>query len=365
MQILKKSGLLGGVLAVLFMFTACSALQTETAVGTNSKAAGTETKTEGATASATAGEAEADKSANPTDADKLDLEIAKFNAYVNLNNVMTGRLQDVLNDYFEEFGDGALPKIEKHFSGSLLSISSYDEDAINLAFQYTDKEPAFDSLDSAVIQLEPSIKKLVAVLGEAYDYYDVKGYADDQFAKGKQLHARIIQAHRAYEKTADVFFDGVNDLGQKRMQAELKELLANDEQIRYAILTFMLDAEALSDVMEQQEIYADNILDLDLKSFQAKYKVLITDLQNINKYAADKARVEKEGLREYALEAYVDAAKDVKVAATNIVERVKNKRAVDEFTLKSSFFRQNEDGTPENYNDKVSTLISKYNQLNQ
>ncbi|WP_052410207.1 YiiG family protein [Paenibacillus durus] len=365
MQILNKSGLLAGILVFLLMVTACSALQTEKAAETKSEAADTGTKTNGATASAGAKEAGSDESEKLADTDKLNLEMEKYNAYVDLNNFMTSRMQDVLNDYFEEFGDGNKPKIEKYFSGSLLSISEYDKDTMNRAFDYKDKEPAFDAVDTAIVQLEPAIKKLAAVLGEAYDYYDVKGYVDDQFAKGKQLHTQIITAYKAYEKAADVYFDAINDLGNKRTQAELKELRKNDEQIRYSILTFMLDAEALSDVMEQQEIYADNILKLDLKPFKEKYNVLITDLQNINKYAADKARIKTEGFREYALENYVDAAKEVKVAATNIIERVNNKEAVDEFTLNSSFFRKNKEGTPENYNDKLSILIDKYNQLNQ
>ncbi|MBT2292122.1 YiiG family protein [Paenibacillus albidus] len=291
------------------------------------------------------------------------LELAKYNAYVDLNNFMTGRLQDVLNDYFEEFGVKSAPVIDKYFSATLLSITKYDDETINNAFDFIDKAPSFEKLDPQAKLLKPALQELTAVLGEAHEYYEIKGYVDDEFAGSKTLHSRILKANAAYEETSQVFYTLLGELADERTKVELQQYKDNDQLLKYSVMMFMLDAENLRAEMDDQGILADNILELDMVKFKAKYDVLTEDLKQLTTYSNDETRVAQEGFEAYSLESFVDQAKEVKIAAAEIIERVNKKQRVEEFYLKSSFFRETQDGTPEKFGKTLSLTIDRYNQM--
>ncbi|WP_010500140.1 YiiG family protein [Paenibacillus elgii] len=341
------------------MFTACSNLKmNRPAAEPNGTTAD---KTSGSTASGESGKNKND-SAN-IEALEETMEIEKYNAYVQLNNYMTGRLDQVLTRYFEKLGDGEQPIIGKHFSFTMLSISANDKSALNKQFGYAEKTPAFPTVDPAVVKLKPVMNELVAILSEAHDYYETKGYVDDNFAKSKELHTKIVKAVDGYYAASGEFLKAMASMGAERRQQNLKKYQDNDEQIRYNALKFLIDAEALSAEMEEQGVTAKNILDLDMGKFKPKYDVLVEDLKNLTQLSQDEKWAKKERLRSDLVEDYVDEAKEVKVAASEIIERVNKKREVDELDLSNRFFLENRDGTPEQFNMKLRDAIKEYNRL--
>ncbi|WP_088833592.1 YiiG family protein [Paenibacillus tyrfis] len=341
------------------MFTACSNLKINRPAAEPSGT--TADKPSGGEASGESGTKKSD-GAN-IEALEEAMEIGKYNAYVQLNNYMTGRLDQALNRYVDKLGDGEQPIIEKHFSFTMLSISANDKNNLNKQFGFAEKTPAFPAVDPAVVKLKPVMDDLIAVLSEAHDYYETKGYVDDNFAKCKELHPKIIKARDAYYAAADEFLKAMAGMGAERRQQSLKKFQDNDEQVRYNALKFLADAEALSVEMEEQGVTAKNILDLDMGKFKAKYDVLVEDLKNLTQQSQDDARVQKERLRSDYLKRYVDEAKEVKVAASEIIERVNKKSKVDDFDLSNRFFLENRDGTPEKFNKKLQGAIGKYNDM--
>lgn len=303
------------------------------------------------------------KEPQPSTAEKEALEVEKYSAYIDLSNLMNGRLQDVLNDYFEEFGQESAPVIDKNFSATLLSISTYDEKTLQTAFDAAANEPKFEKLDKAMNQLKPALKELTAALADAHEYYEIKGYVDDKFAESKVLHTRILKAYKAYNKATQTFFPVIEAMADERNRKNLQQYKDNDELIKYSILTFTLDAQALAMEMDNQGITADNIVQLDMNKFKPKYKILTDDLKRLSQYADDETRVKAEGFRSGFLDSFVDAAKETKVSASNIIERVNSKRKVDNFDLRSSFFRENQEGTPENFSSQLRKMITEYNRM--
>ncbi|MFB9330810.1 YiiG family protein [Paenibacillus aurantiacus] len=290
-------------------------------------------------------------------------KIEKYNAYVGLNNLMTGRINEVLVHYFEKFGADQQPVIEKNLSFIMIGVAETEREVIDKANGYTASQPAFANADPVVIKLTPVIKDLLSVLDEMKAYYDSRGYVDDDFAKGKQLHAKLVSANIAYETVAKQYFTALQNLGNEQRQAELQKRKDADQQIMYSALKFMIDAEAVSIEMEEQGINAGNVLQLDMTKFKAKYDMMTEDLNALTTIAKDKKRIQIEGVNSFSIENYVHSATELKAAASKIIERINKKQPVSETDLNGQFLSTT-DGTPENFYYLLGKAVERYNEIN-
>lgn len=290
-------------------------------------------------------------------------EIEKYNAYVGLNNLMTGRINEVLVHYFEKFGVDTQPVIEKNFSFIMLDVAETEREVVDKANGYTTSQPAFGSADPVVIKLTPVIKDLLSVLDEMKAYYDTRGYVDDNFATGKQLHTKLMSANLAYETVANQYFTALQNLSNEKRLAELQKLKDSDQQIRYNALKFMIDAEATAIEMSEQGITAGNVLKLDMTKFKAKYDVMTADLNALMAISKDKKQIQKEGVNAFSIENYVHSATEAKAAASKIIERINKKEPVSDSDLSGQFLHTT-DGTPENFNYQLSKAVERYNEMN-
>ncbi|MNH94317.1 hypothetical protein D3C73_469340 [compost metagenome] len=290
-------------------------------------------------------------------------QIEKYNAYVRLNNLMTGRINEVLVHYFEKFGVDKQPVIEKNVSFIMLGVADSEREVIDKANSYTTSQPAFADADPVVIKLTPAIKDLLSVLDDLKAYYDSKGYVDDGFTKGKQLHTRLVSANLAYETVARQYFTALQKLANEQRLAELQKLKDADQQIRYNALKFMIDAEAVAIEMDEQGITAGNVLKLDMKKFKAKYDNMTADMNALITIAKDKKRIQKEGINSFSIQNYVGSATEAKAAASKIIERINKKEPVSDSDLNGQFLNTT-DGTPENFNYMLSKAIERYNEIN-
>lgn len=152
-------------------------------------------------------------------------------------------------------------------------------------------------------------------------------------------------------------------LGNEQRLAELQKLKDSDQQIRYNALKFMIDAEATAIEMDEQGITADNVLQLDMTKFKAKYDIMTADLSALMTISKDKNRVQKEGINSFSIRNYVDSATEAKAAASKIIERINKKEPVSDSDLNGQFLNTT-DGTPENFNYKLSKAVERYNEIN-
>ncbi|MGN7760742.1 YiiG family protein [Paenibacillus sp. 22594] len=290
-------------------------------------------------------------------------EIEKYNAYVSLNNLMTGRINEVLVHYFEKFGVDTQPVIEKNFSFIMLDVAGTEREVIDKANGYTSSQPAFANADPVVTNLTPAIKDLLSVLDEMKAYYDARSYVDDDFAKGKQLHTKLVSANLAYETVARQYFTALQKLANEKRLAELQKFKDADQQIRYNALKFMIDAEATAIEMDEQGINAGNVLQLDMAKFKAKYDIMAADLSALMTISKDQKRIQKEGINSFSIGNYVNSATEAKAAASKIIERINKKEAVSDSDLNGQFLNTT-DGTPENFNYLLSKAVERYNEMN-
>ncbi|MFB8376570.1 YiiG family protein [Paenibacillus taichungensis] len=291
-----------------------------------------------------------------------ELKMNKYNAYIMLNNIITGRLNDVMEHYLKTFSSKPNIKFNEKHNYWVRSFVDRDETYIKKAFEFARQEPAFDSLDAAALNLEPSMNKLIGYVKEAHDYYDLKMYVDDQFEKGKQLHNQILSSYDEYEKATEVFILALSKMSEQHLKETMEQLKENDQLLRYSALQFISDANALTAEMEEQGINASNVLDIDMKKFKKIYDSLKSTMESLIQYSSDDTRVQSEGFSPNQLNMFMDNAKAVKVAASEIIERINEKNKVPDYKLRAEFALKHEKGTPEKYNAAVIAAINIYNQ---
>jgi hypothetical protein len=123
-------------------------------------------------------------------------------------------------------------------------------------------------------------------------------------------------------------------------------------------------AEELQQELDDQQITAANILDIDVAKFMDKYNLLIEDVNEIMKYSKDEEQGKKEGITNFdPYKTYIGDIVQVKVAATQLKERVQNKKSFKTYQLRSKFFMESQDGAPEKFSRKLSDALRSYNRL--
>ncbi|MCP1306347.1 DUF3829 domain-containing protein [Paenibacillus tyrfis] len=287
-------------------------------------------------------------------------ETEKKSAYWEMKSYIDSHLlKKVLPHYFENLGDGEQPLTPKDYKMLSFSMNSRDRTNKTQVFEkglsYADKEPAFPTVDPIVIRMKPVINELMAALTEAYDYYDAKDYVDDNFAKGKELHARIRQAAAELYPIKDEFDLAMNNLDTELRKVHLENYKDDKQNIDYTRLKFVVDAEALSAELARQGITAANVLDLDMNAFKPKYDVLVEDFKILTQQYQDISA--KNSMDKYKYEKFVEAAKEVKAAASEIVERVNKKEKVKNIPSPNDYKAEHPSGTPEKFSNKVAGLI--------
>ena len=76
------------------------------------------------------------------------------------------------------------------------------------------KSPDVPALEAAASRYAGALGALKRVVDEAHDYYDLEDYRDDGFAKGRQMHAGLMQAWAAFETASDALDREVATLKQ-------------------------------------------------------------------------------------------------------------------------------------------------------
>lgn len=137
--------------------------------------------------------------------EQLDAWIGKLNTYTKLYN-NSRRALDSWKRYKSWVNVKTGPTGKERVVYGLYSISdSLTKQDAPAAVVASRLEPKMGALDDAAANFADALVKLDPVLREAYGYYERKDYSDDKFAKGKELHPRLVEAFGNVEKTYAAF----------------------------------------------------------------------------------------------------------------------------------------------------------------
>lgn len=114
--------------------------------------------------------------------------------------------------------------------------------------------PSLPALDKAARDYRAALKALQPISHAVADYYTRQDYEDDQFAKGKQLHAPLMVAFKDFVAASETFnaeLERQNDAAQREQLKALEQ--AEGRTREYYRLAMMLEAKAIMDLMSEDD----------------------------------------------------------------------------------------------------------------
>jgi hypothetical protein len=167
--------------------------------------------------------------------------------------------------------------------------------------------PSMPELEAAGEHLTASLETLAPLLEEANDYFSGKDYQRDAWAKGKELHPKLMAAFEAFEK-ADAEMGAVLDAREDAsLESQLAELSKSPDPTGYVLTNVIYTGKKLVHLASG----VDDIGAIDLAAFQAAletFAAAVVDCAN---------RAKDPNVRGFA----TGAARAVVVQASLLVER--------------------------------------------
>ena len=277
-----------------FSMTACQGLSSDKG-STNKADDGTDSPTMPAKTLGSEGE-------NPasTPVGELDEETARklYNLYININNAMLGRINDSLNRYFDYVSTESeeFQLWEEGGDYYCYSVSSTIISDVEEAYEILGGKAEKDALDQAFLNMYPSITSLMQTLNEISDYTSPKTYLEDNFAKSQEHHTALLSVLEEYFTTGNIFLDELTVVAYQHQMEDLEQMKAEGYEVMYSINMVMLLAQQIEDELYVQDVWDDNILDMDLTTIQPLYDAFSTYVDAVLVYSEDNDALRAEGL---------------------------------------------------------------------
>lgn len=114
--------------------------------------------------------------------------------------------------------------------------------------------PALPELDKAAKAYLDSLHTLQPLTHAAYDYYKREDFEDDGYARGKAMHAPLMEALAAFVQASGVFSTALEAENDRAQQAQLQALEKQEGRTRtYYRLAIMMEAKSLMDLMAEDD----------------------------------------------------------------------------------------------------------------
>lgn len=291
-------------------------------------------------------------------------DLEAYNNYIDLSNFMSGDVEEALNRYF----NGVAPS--KDFSpvegGNYITttFTNHDYEFLDEVESQADLGTSYTEMDEHALTLIPTLRALMQVLDEAGNYGNQKGYLDDNYAKGQEIHSRFVPAVNAYDEERLPYLNSLRAILQKQQAKDLERFEKEGYTVRYQMLKLtMLKSEIMDAIYKQEDISDENVLSLDVTEIRPKYEEMAALLSEFAVNYKDEAELEKEGFESYKsgqLSFFNNAITEFKVQTQALLSRVEEQRAYSEaekLTLSTT------EGSLERLIKCSSDVTSRYNDV--
>ena len=239
---------------------------------------------------------------NPTITPEVELSDDEaqelYNTYIDINNAMVGRIYDSLNRYFTyvDFESEEFKLLDESYDYyDCYSLSSPLRD-VETAYELVSKKSNKDALDQAFLDMYPSINTLMQTLNEISDYTSPKTYLEDGYAKSQEQHAALMSVINEYFDTGDIFMAELSTVAQQRQMENLEQMKADGYVVLYSLNMVINYAQEIESELYYQDVWDDNILDMDLTTIQPLYDAFSTYVDTVLAYSEDDDALRAEGL---------------------------------------------------------------------
>lgn len=285
---------------------------------------------------------------------KPDNSYIKFNAYVDLANLISGRYSAVLERYERYYGLEETLRTDQPMS--MLSIGEHNISKVEKLSTIIDLDPPMPSLDETVAPLiAPLLDVLNLLDNEMYGYYEMKNYVDDDFAKGKEYHQRLVTQLDSLYPLLDTFLYELDTLAAEMRAESLQQYKDEGLMIQYYTLRTIQSGKNLSAYLYEQELDNDTIHTADLDEFQPYYDALAEDVAQLFQWTGlpEQAELEPEFTNHILFSMLKSDVENLKKSSTEMYELIRDSKQVGMMGT----------GSPEELDDKLTSVINHYNQI--
>lgn len=282
---------------------------------------------------------------------------AKLQPYIKCLNGFSESIHKSRIRYMEETDPKEGPNDKTRLHANNLKMFGDPAECIEAMRAGVDIDPDEPELEKAGVAFADALEKLQGPMKEAFDYYDKEDFKDDKWAKGKELHAKLMAGFDAFAPANEALHAQVDTLNSAVQQAQLAKL----EKEKGRTLPFLI---ANTNMQAKQLIKASDVPkfeDLELEPQQkalAAYSEALTELRT---YVEAHPKEAKE-ITMFSM--YTSAANDFEKAAKALMRR---KRDNEPYSRGELMLLNNNstsvEGSPGQVIDKYNTLIERGNRL--
>ncbi|MBS6955134.1 MAG: DUF3829 domain-containing protein [Enterocloster asparagiformis] len=226
--------------------------------------------------------------------DEETMDLIKYNIYIELSNDILEILDNI--DYYftvvdsqEEFA--LLPDTGLTYGYRIVGANT---DTLEMALELADMEPSYGEMDNLVKEMADPLRKLMESFSEISRMHGA--YADNQYAKPKELHPVILAAAMEFEPAATDYYNAMTELESGRAEQFREELKSEGYMIQYYASNNIDLTRKIIDAVEKQDVTDENINDMDLTEIRTLYDELAASVEQFNEAAADNDQLIVESL---------------------------------------------------------------------
>jgi hypothetical protein len=290
-----------------------------------------------------------------TEDDKLGNKLA---GYIDCINNTSRRIGDAEDRYL----DWVDPKVgitgkEKNVYG-LYEISDQST-CITGIKTAADAEPDDPETEAAATEYLAALEAVMPLVNEAHKYYDEEDYKDDKFAKGKELHPKLVAAFEKFGTADDKFRKLVVDKNEALQERELARVEKEEgKKLSFHNKFVMSKAKKLVEASDVKDLK-----ELDL----AKYEVVLGEFEKavdeLEAYVKDH-KAEADSVSMFS--SFVSKAGEMRKAAKDLMRRKRDKPEFtpDEIEYLNQGHTHLVEGNPGAVLKVYNDLVSDSNRLN-
>lgn len=286
-----------------------------------------------------------------------------YNLYIDLNNTMVGRLSSSLAKYFEyvDFQEEfTLLDGEDYFC---YSISESTLDDLDRADELVAGKQEKSELDEAYMALSPVVRELIQTLNEVQVYTDEDSFLEDDFAKGKELHAVVWRTCNEYEPLGTDFIDKLGTVASAQREEDMEQMKEEGYEVTYALVSMISTAQEIQTAIYEQGIEDDSMmLQLDIEALRPLYEQYKEEVQTVLGYLSNEEALNNEGYPTQSAYyvTFEDAVENSEKELDEIFRKVEAQEAPGGYGIVNVF---TVDGSIAGFNNKVSAMIDDYNRI--
>ena len=276
---------------------------------------------------------------------------AKLQAYIECTNRFSNRAMDSRSRYLS-WADA-----EKGPAGSNNPMGLYTlydpKQCLEGIAASKDIDPDMPDLEKAGDAYGVALGKLVPLLEEANDYYEQKNFKDDKFAKGTELHPKLMAAWDEFDKANDALQAQVRVLNRAEREKSLAERESKGKDLTTHLDRAMLEGETLMNFMEDPD-------KIDVEKMGAQLGVYENAVNALGAYASSHS-----GEQPTAFSFMLDGTKKYLAAAKELHRRARDKVAYsssDKMHLGGSS-EWMVSGSPGKMLHEYNSMVDAYNRL--